>query len=217
MAEIVENAVILVCAGCNLTKRAHYENFVPYEEMICAKCDGACSVPDCFVQNNFAFFGMSPALEINEIALRAIYIKTMAVLHPDRAKNNGMLTEMTNASAFCNRAFNNIITFDARAKHFLHCHNYDTQDSERGALPADFMGTMFELNDNLENVSLGPEVRLFLDKINKMMKHERNAMVIDSHSLNLQEKEDLSAKYKRMILMIELQKKQKHSLQLQYR
>jgi molecular chaperone HscB len=129
--------------------------------------------------NYFEFYGINESFEIDAQLLKSKFLEMSRKFHPDFYANASEQeqNQALENSTFNTIAFNTLKDADKRTEYILKNHGV-LNESEKGALPADFLADMMDINEQLMEYELEGEGNLddFISQVNSFEKELIEAM-----------------------------------------
>jgi len=137
--------------------------------------------------DKFAFYGLQPALLIDEAALRLKYLEFQRLWHPDFFASNPIAQlDAVAKTAKNNEDFKTLQNFHNRVQYFLQEYGL-WNEGEKHTLPQDFLMEMLDLNDEIDLAKTGnseqkEKVRVLLTESMKSIENHliQHAQLADS-------------------------------------
>lgn len=109
--------------------------------------------------NYFEFFGLPVSFQVDEGALRRIYLQNSRRYHPDfhTLADADQQAEMLRMSSLNNEAFLALSDLDRRIRHVLEMKGLLGDERQQPALPADFLLEMMDINEGLMELEMDPD------------------------------------------------------------
>ncbi|MBI3232642.1 MAG: hypothetical protein HYZ42_01135 [Bacteroidetes bacterium] len=99
----------------------------------------------------FAFYGLTPSLELNPALLKKLFFEKSRTFHPDFFANESeeAQADALKQSTLNNEAYKTLLDPQSRLKHFLQL-NGELLQEDKTSLPPDFLMEMMDLNEEIE-------------------------------------------------------------------